>query len=124
MWVVPDAVGIDPGYQQLEVADELLRGGLVPVASGMAQHQGSAAIHIRNRYAALHVARLGSDETVTLPDAPYLHVFVARGGADLEGAGRLGTGDAVRLAGEGGHRVTATEPSELLVWEMHAAIAA
>ncbi len=124
MWVVPDAGGIDPGYQQLEVADELLRGGLVPVASGMEHHDGQAAIHIRNRYAALHVARLQAGEAVTLPDAPYLHVFVARGGAELEGAGHLDTGDAARLAGEGGHRVTATAPSEVLVWEMHAAIAA
>src|SRR4051812_21250301 len=35
MWVLPDEAGITPGYEQLEVEDELLRGGLVPVASGM-----------------------------------------------------------------------------------------
>ena len=34
MWVLPDEQGIDPGYEQLEIDDELLRGGLVPVASG------------------------------------------------------------------------------------------
>ncbi len=32
MWVVPDESGIDPGYQQLEIDDELLRGGLVTIA--------------------------------------------------------------------------------------------
>ena len=36
MWVVPDESGIAPGYEQLEIDDELLAGGLVPVASGMA----------------------------------------------------------------------------------------
>ncbi|MGH3820602.1 MAG: pirin family protein, partial [Pseudonocardiaceae bacterium] len=36
MWVVPDEGGITPGYEQLEIQNELLAGGLVPVASGMA----------------------------------------------------------------------------------------
>ena len=34
MWVVPDEAGSRPGYEQLEIDDDLLRGGLVPVASG------------------------------------------------------------------------------------------
>ena len=124
MWVVPDEGGITPGYEQLEIEDELLRGGLVPVASGMDKHDGASAIRIRNRYAALHAARLGVDQTVELPEAPYLHLFVPRGTVDLEGAGTLVAGDAVRFTGTGGQRITALEPSELLVWEMHAALAA
>lgn len=40
------------------------------------------------------------------------------------GAGPLGTGDAVRFTAVGGQRVTATKPAEILVWEMHATIAA
>ena len=57
-----------------------------------------------------------------LPDAPYLHLFVAVGSVGLEGAGPLATGDAVRCTATGGHRVTAREPAEVLVWEMHAAL--
>ncbi|HEX8628147.1 MAG TPA: pirin family protein, partial [Catenuloplanes sp.] len=64
MWVVPDEGGIEPGYEQLEIDDELLRGGLVPVASGMDKHAGAAAIRIKNRYAALHAARLTPTDTV------------------------------------------------------------
>jgi redox-sensitive bicupin YhaK (pirin superfamily) len=124
MWVVPDESGIVPGYEQVEIADDALRGALVPVASGMPEHDHATAIHIRNRYAALHVARLDPGETVALPEAPYLHLFVARGTVDLEGAGRLATGDAVRFTATGGQRVTAVEPAEILVWEMHAAVAA
>lgn len=124
MWVVPDERGIDPGYEQLEVGDELLRGGLVPVASGMPQHDGQAAIRIKNRYAALYAARLEPGASVTLPDAPYLHLFVPRGAVELEGAGLLDDGDAVRFTSEGGHRVTAVTPAEILVWEMHAQLAA
>jgi len=122
MWVVPDEQSIDPGYEQLEIGDELLRGGLVPVASGMAKHDGAAAIRIKNAYAALHAARLDAASSVTLPDAPYLHLFVPRGTVELESAGVLHEGDAARLTGVGGQRVTATDSAEILVWEMHATL--
>jgi redox-sensitive bicupin YhaK (pirin superfamily) len=124
MWVAPDESGITPGYQQLEIDDELLRGGLVTVASGMPEHADEAAISIRNRYAALRVARMQPGDSVELPVAPYLHLFVPRGEVTLEGAGPLQAGDAVRFTASGGQRVVATEPSELLVWEMHAGLAA
>jgi redox-sensitive bicupin YhaK (pirin superfamily) len=124
MWVVPDEANITPGYEQLEIGDELLSGGLVPVASGMDKHDGASAIRIRNRYAALHAARLQPGQAVELPEAPYLHLFVPRGAVTLEGAGGLATGDAVRFTATGGQRVTASEPAEILVWEMHAGLSA
>jgi len=89
----------------------------------MAKHDGAAAIRIKNAYAALHAARLEPGNSVTLPDAPYIHLFVPRGKVELEGAGALNEGDAVRLTGVGGHRVTASDSAEILVWEMHVAIA-
>ena len=124
MWVVPDESGITPGYQQLEIDDELLRGKLVTIASGMPEHADDAAITISNKYAALRGARLQPGDSVELPQAPYLHLFVPRGEVVLEGAGPLHEGDAVRFTASGGQRVTATEPSEILVWEMHASLAA
>jgi redox-sensitive bicupin YhaK (pirin superfamily) len=124
MWVVPDETGIAPGYEQLEIDHELLAGGLVTVASGMPEHDGAAAIRIKNRYAALHAARLEAGQSVALPDAPFLHLFVPRGAVTLEGSGPLATGDAVRFTATGGQRVTATEPAEILLWEMHATLAA
>ena len=123
MWVVPDEARIDPGYEQLEIGDELLRGGLVPVASGMARHDGAAAIRIKQKDAALHAARLEPGGSVVLPAAPYLHLFVARGTVELEGAGRLGSGAAARITAADGQRVTAFEASEILVWEMHGELA-
>ena len=123
MWVVPDTQRIDPGYEQLEIDDELLRGGLVPVASGMARHENAAAIRIKNRYAALHAARMEAGASVELPEAPWLHLFVAGGTVDLEAAGRLAEGDAVRFTGSGGQRLTAVDAAEILLWEMHATIA-
>ena len=120
MWVAPDRTGLDPGYEQSDVTDELRAGGLVPVASGRPDQD--AAVRLHQRAATLHAARLAPGEAVQLPDAPYLHLFVAVGSVGLEGAGPLATGDAVRLTATGGHLVTARDPAELLVWEMHAAL--
>ncbi len=121
MWVTPDTPGIDPGYEQLDINADLDAGGLVPVASGLARHD--SAIRIRQDHAALYAARLGAGETVTVPDAPYAHLFVPRGAVDLEGSGVLAAGDAARITGAAGQRVTAgPDGAEILVWEMHAAL--
>ena len=59
---------------------------LAVVASGMTRHRDQAAIRIRNRFAALHVARLDPGENVTIPDAPFV-TYLARGRMDLEAEG-------------------------------------
>ena len=124
MWVLPDEQGITPGYEQLEIEASRLSGGLVTVASGMPAHADEAAIRIANRYAALHAARLAPGQTVTVPDAPFTHLFVPRGTVDMEGVGVLAEGDSVRMTATGGQRVTGVTDSEILVWEMHATVAA
>lgn len=121
MWVAPDTGGIDPGYEQLDINAELDRGGLVPVASGLAAHDGASAIRIRQQHAALHAARLGAGETVSLPDAPFVHLFVARGAVEVEGGGgALTAGDSARITAAEGHRISAgPDGAEILAWEMH-----
>jgi quercetin 2,3-dioxygenase len=124
MWVVPDEPEVTPGYEQLELDPADLRGQLAVVASGMERHRDRAAIRIRNRYAALHVARLSPGQSVAVPDAPFVHVYLARGRMDLEAEGALDAGDAARLTAAGARRLTAAEPSEVLIWEMHATLQA
>ena len=118
MWVVPDTAGVNPSYEQLDITTDLDAGGLVLLATGIPKYEVDAAIRIRNRFASLWVARLQPGGTVTLPSAPWVHVYVPRGSVDIEGAGVLGAGDALRSTDEQGRRVTAVEASELLVWEM------
>jgi redox-sensitive bicupin YhaK (pirin superfamily) len=119
MWVVPDEARITPGYEQLDVSAELADGGLVPIASGRGH---DAAISIRQRDAALYVARLAAGASASLPAAPFVHLYVARGSVAWEDAGVLVAGDAARIAGSEGHRVVAEEDAEVLVWEMHASL--
>jgi redox-sensitive bicupin YhaK (pirin superfamily) len=126
MWVLPDARSIEPGYQQLDINQELGpvdagSGELVVVASGMEAHRDRRAISIQQQHAALHAARLQPGAGVELPAAAFVHLFVARGAVDLEGTGPLDTGDAARLTAAGGQRVTAGPAgAEILVWEMAA----
>lgn len=118
MWIVSDQTGIDPGYQQHDIGDALSNPGLVTIASGINGHD--AAITLHNRSAALHAARLRPGDTVDVPPAPYLHLFVAHGRVGLDGAGALAEGDAVRCTDTGARRLTADCRAEVLVWEMHA----
>lgn len=114
MWVLPDTNGIEPGYQQLDINAELAKGGIVPIASGQGH---DAAISIHQRDAVLWGARLQPGASVTLPDDPHVHTFVALGSADIESGHHLAKGAAARISGGGGQRVTAGDDgAELLVW--------
>jgi redox-sensitive bicupin YhaK (pirin superfamily) len=116
MWVLPDTERIKPGYEQLDVGRELEKGGLVPIASGKGHN---AAISIRQKEAVLWVGRLKPGESATIPDAPYVHLFIAKGAINLEGAGVLQAGDAARLtaAGTPGITADAAAGAEVLIWE-------
>src|SRR6202453_2442173 len=83
--------------QPLDLIQPDIQGRLAVVASGMPRHRDQTAIRIRNRYAALHVARLEAGESVAVPDAPFAHVYLARGRLDLEAEGQLEAGGAARL---------------------------
>ncbi|MEO5901819.1 MAG: pirin family protein [Ilumatobacteraceae bacterium] len=114
MWVPPDTLGIDPGYEQLDINAALDGGGLVPIASGQG-HANSITIHQRD--AVLWGARLAAGTSITLPDDPHVHLYVAVGSVELDGHDTLATGDAARLVSAGTLSVTATDgPAELLVW--------
>ncbi len=119
MWVVPDTTSVRPGYQQLDVSRELERGELIPLAGG-AGHRAAVSIHQRD--ALLWAGRLALDAAVSMPEAPLVHLYVARGSVELEQAGALAAGDAARLCGAGARRLTAGAPNgaEVLIWEMRA----
>jgi redox-sensitive bicupin YhaK (pirin superfamily) len=115
MWVLPDTEGLPPGYEQKAVGEALATGELVPVASGKG-HDGAITIHQKD--AVLWVGRLAAGKTVAVPDAPHVHVFVARGSATLDGAGDLAEGDAARLTDAGSPSLTAgTAGTEVIIWE-------
>lgn len=131
MWLSPDEFGLSPSHRVLPVGDRLEGGELVEIASGQARPEDQDVLRIRQRAAALSAARLPAGAALTLPAAPYLHVFLAAGAVtvrtgavgsgDLAGPWELSAGDALRITGGGGERVSADQPAELLVWRMGSA---
>ena len=115
MWVWPDTTGVQPGYEQSDINDRLAAGGLVAIASGQG-HDGAVTIHQKG--AVLWGARLAAGESVTVPTATHVHVFVALGSGVLDTAGELATGDAARLTAvaEGLRFTAGQEGAELSVW--------
>jgi hypothetical protein len=116
VWLRPDEPDGPPSYSSRDVPRTE---GWLTLASGLRRYAGTAATPLRNRHSALHVARLEASGSVVLPEAGWLHLFVVTGEVDLEGAGPLAGGDAVRLTDTGGQRLTAGGPAEVLLWEMH-----
>jgi len=139
MWVPPDQDGLEPGVELADVSQALAGGGLVPVASGLGDVRGTggvpltmaagaatdSAVTLHQSQAVLWAGRLAPDESVMLPDAPHVHLFVVLGGGVLDtgglaGAGPLEEGDSVRLTAAGSPVFTAGAPeqaTEILVWE-------
>ena len=83
MWVPPDTRGLPPSYEERDMNDALNGGGLVPVASG-GEHPGAVTLHQES--AVMYVARSNDGEQVTLPDAPFVHLYVAKGTAAVDSA--------------------------------------
>lgn len=122
MWIVPDSPNSVPRYQHADCRQRMFGGRLTTLASGMPRDAGTPALRLGNRNAALHAASLAPGDVLTLPRAPFLHVFLARGAVRMDGVGVLSQGDEVRCTGAVTSRLTATTATEVLVWEMHAAI--
>jgi redox-sensitive bicupin YhaK (pirin superfamily) len=113
MWVLPDTLDIDPGYEQRDLGDRFDGRSLVVVASGQG-HEGAVSIHQRD--AVFSVGRLDAGASVAVPDAPHVHVFVAVGDATLDGTA-LATGDAARLTDAGTPTLRAGDDgTEVLIW--------
>jgi quercetin 2,3-dioxygenase len=138
MWVPPDREGLAPGVEVADVEALLDGGGIIPVASGLGHARGTggvplttaagaakdSAVGLNQPQAVLWAGRLAPGETVILPDAPHVHVFVALGGGlldtgSLAGAGKVTQGDSVRLTAAGSPSFTArpSDGAEILVWE-------
>lgn len=118
-WVAPDQTGARPAYAVSPVDAGALEDRWVPVAGGSAVAGGAAVVPLGRHDAALWVTRCLAGAARRLPDAPYVHLLVARGAVEVETAGTLGPGDTLRCTAAGPLVVTGTEPAELLAWELH-----
>jgi redox-sensitive bicupin YhaK (pirin superfamily) len=112
IWILPERNGLDPGYEQLAFSDADLRNKFRLVAGP------KAPIAIRQD-ANLHIARLDSGKEAMLPIARGRHswVQVARGAVHVNGK-TLAAGDGAALSHESEVRAFATEPAEILAFDL------
>jgi len=115
IWIEPDELGIEPGYEQKYFAPQDKRGKLRLIASADGR-DGSVSIHQdAELYAALVdggeqvVHRLGKDRRA------YVHV--ARGAASVNGQA-LEAGDALKVDGEADVRIEQGKNAEVLVFDL------
>lgn len=113
MWLRPDVAGGPAGYAQAEITEAALATDWVPVVSGS---HPDRAVGIGTAGATLWVTTMKPGDRRSLPEADLVHLFVGRGAVDVEGVGRLESGDAVRLAPGAALRAEARSSGELLVW--------
>ena len=112
VWLTPDRAGTPPAYATAPVT--LPDGELVPVASG---HDPVSPVRLGTASATFSVARLPAGGSLTLPDDPLQHVYVASGALIRSSlAEPLSEGDAFRITDRPGLELTAAVGTELLVW--------
>lgn len=112
IWIFPERKGLDPGYDQLAFSDSDLRNKFGLVA-------GSKAPITIHQDANLYITRLDRGKEARLSIAPERHAWVqiARGIVELNGK-TLQVGDGAALSNESEIRAQATEPAEILTFDL------
>lgn len=115
IWIVPDEVGIEPGYEEkhFDAADKRGRLRLVGSRDGA---DGSVRIHQDVR---LYAGLFDGDESAELPLQPgrRAYVHVARGAVVVNGQA-LAAGDAAKLTDVEAVSLSAGQGAEVLVFDL------
>jgi redox-sensitive bicupin YhaK (pirin superfamily) len=115
IWILPNEAGIEPSYEQKMYGDEEKRGGLRLIASEGGR-DGSVLIHQDARIYAT-VLEPGQEITHELPEGRHAWLQVARGSVTLNGH-QLKQGDGAAASEEHSLKITGTEASELLLFDL------
>jgi len=117
IWIQPDQLGLEPGYQQEHFPASEKRGRLRLIASA----DGAEGSVRMNANAKLYVALLDGSESASLELAPgrLAYVHLIRGSLQVNGQ-TLSGGDALQLRDESSVRLEAGQDAEVLVFDLAA----
>ncbi|MBL8663828.1 MAG: pirin family protein [Candidatus Odyssella sp.] len=115
IWIVPDAAGIAPGYEQKHFAPAEKRGRLRLVAARDGR-DGAVKIH---QDASVYAGLFDGAESAALPLGPgrKAYVHVARGGVAANGTA-LAAGDALKLRDVDAVKLERGRDAEVLVFDL------
>jgi redox-sensitive bicupin YhaK (pirin superfamily) len=119
IWIMPRKQGGAPRWEQKQFMPSERAGKLLPVVSSKdAQVDGTLTI---DQDATVYVSSLKQGESVEHETKPgrLTYLFVITGQVEAEaGAVTLSTGDQLRIADPMDLKLTATEPTELILIDM------
>jgi quercetin 2,3-dioxygenase len=115
IWIMPNARGLKPGYEQKMFGDELKRGKLCLIASS----DGRAGSVTINQATDVYSSKLERGEAVThrLGNGHKGWLQVARGAVSVNGVS-LKQGDGAAISDEPELQITSVEPGEVLLFDM------
>ena len=115
IWVMPDTKGVKPRYAEKNYAAAPT--GKLHLVASKTGRDGSMEIH---QDAELLLGKLDAGQSVKHPLAANRHawVHVAEGEVDVNGA-KLSGGDAVAVSAEELLNITATKPSQVLLFDLN-----
>lgn len=115
IWILPDTVGLEPGYEQKEFSEAERRGQLRLIASNKGR-DGSVTVHQDvNVYASIIDA--GQTVNASLDQTRYGWIQVARGAVSVNGQ-RADHGDGVIVMGENALEITGEDAAEVLLFDL------
>ena len=115
IWILPNTVGLEPGYEQKAFTEDERRGRLRLIASEDGR-EGSVLVH---QDVSLFASVLPAGEEVehTMDQSRYAWIQVARGAVEVNGE-KADHGDGLVVAGESSLRIRAQEDAEVLLFDL------
>jgi redox-sensitive bicupin YhaK (pirin superfamily) len=115
IWILPNAEGLEPGYEQKAFSEEERRGQLRLIASNDGRDDSVQL----NQDVSLFASIFEADETLerAMDPARYAWIQVARGSITVNGE-NADQGDGVIVVAEPQLTIRAQQPSEVLVFDL------
>jgi redox-sensitive bicupin YhaK (pirin superfamily) len=115
IWILPNTVGLEPGYEQKAFSEDERRGRLRLIASED-RRQGSVEVH-QDVSLFASVLPAGQEVEHAMDQQRYAWIQVARGAVDVNGE-QANQGDGVIVVGESSLRIRAQDDAEMLLFDL------
>ncbi len=115
IWILPEEQGLEPGYEQKKYSFEEKKNQLRLIASPSGR-EGSLTVH---QQVDIYASVLGQDMTLThrLAEGRCGWMQIVRGTVEINGE-TLNAGDGAAITGTSDLRITASEATEFLLFDM------
>jgi quercetin 2,3-dioxygenase len=115
IWILPNTIGLEPGYEQKAFSEDERRGRLRLIASEDSR-DGSVEVH-QDVSLFASVLPAGQEVEHTMDQQRYAWIQVARGAVDVNGE-KADQGDGLVAVGESSLRIRAQQDAEVLLFDL------